>query len=127
MVFEFPAIKLLYLTTGFLCKVSLQYLCEVIILDVLFYVFPGLKDILVRENENRARETDELRIAMELSNQALGEALERESNDCKQRLSHAKEDLRDEAKSAKKELRDKMDTDANDLKRKIEMETNEIR
>ena len=81
----------------------------------------------MRENENRARETDELRLAMELSNQALGEAIERESNDSKQRLSHAMEDLRDEAKSARKDLKDKMDTDANDLKRKIEMETNEIR
>ena len=44
----------------------------------------GLKDILVRENDHRIRETDELRMAMELSAQKLGEALERECNDMDQ-------------------------------------------
>jgi len=44
----------------------------------------GLKDILVRENDNRVRETEELRIAMELSSQKLGEALERECFDMDQ-------------------------------------------
>ena len=44
----------------------------------------GLKDILVRENDNRVRETEELRIAMELSSQKLGEALERECYDMDQ-------------------------------------------
>ena len=38
----------------------------------------GLKDILVRENDHRIRDTEELRMAMELSSQKLGEALERE-------------------------------------------------
>ena len=38
----------------------------------------GLKDILVRENDLRIRDTEELRMAMELSSQKLGEALERE-------------------------------------------------
>ena len=44
----------------------------------------GLKDILVRENDHRIRETEELRMAMELSAQKLGEALERECNDMDQ-------------------------------------------
>ena len=86
-----------------------------------------MKDILVRENESRARETDELRLAMELSNQALGEALDKESQDNKARLREAREDLGGEISKVKKEVKDKMDTDANDLKRKIEMETNQIR
>merc|ERR1712154_743098 len=52
----------------------------------------GLKDILVRENECRARETDELRLAMELANQTLGEALEKESNNLTKRMAHLEED-----------------------------------
>jgi len=44
----------------------------------------GLKDILVRENDHRIRESEELRMAMELSAQKLGEALERECIDMDQ-------------------------------------------
>jgi hypothetical protein len=44
----------------------------------------GLKDILVRENDHRIRDTEDLRMAMELSAQKLGEALERECIDMDQ-------------------------------------------
>merc|ERR1712150_207502 len=71
----------------------------------------GLKDILVRENENRARETDELRMTMELANQTLGEALEKEANDLTKRISNLEEDIGDEIKKTKKELKDTIDTD----------------
>merc|ERR1712228_1874 len=67
----------------------------------------GLKDIFVRENECRARETDELRLAMELANQILGEALEKESNDLTKRIAHLEEDVGDEIKKTKKELKQK--------------------
>ena len=43
-----------------------------------------MKDILVRENDHRIRESEELRMAMELSAQKLGEALERECIDMDQ-------------------------------------------
>ncbi len=47
----------------------------------------GLKDILVRENDHRIRDTEDLRMAMELSAQKLGEALERECIDMDQVIS----------------------------------------
>ena len=64
---------------------------------------------------------------MELANQTLGEALEKESNDLTKRMAHLEEDVGDEIKKAKKELKEKIEIDCNDLKRKIEVETNEIR
>ena len=66
-------------------------------------------------------------MTMELANQTLGEALEKEANDLTKRISNLEEDIGDEIKKTKKELKDTMDTDCTDLKRKIEFETNEIR
>ena len=66
-------------------------------------------------------------MTMELANQTLGEALEKEANDLTKRISNLEEDIGDEIKKTKKELKDTIDTDCTDLKRKIEFETNEIR
>ena len=64
---------------------------------------------------------------MELANQTLGEALEKEANDLTKRISHLEEDIGDEIKKTKKELKEKMDNDCGEIKRKVELETNEIR
>ena len=41
------------------------------------------------------------RMAMELANQTLGEALEKESNDLTKRIAHLEEDVGDEIKKSK--------------------------
>ena len=63
----------------------------------------GLKDILVRENDNRARETDELRMAMELGTQQLAESIEKEKQDCKKRIKTLETDFEDGLKKTKKD------------------------
>ena len=87
----------------------------------------GLKDILVRENDNRVRETEELRMAMELGTQQLAEMVEKEKTESKKRLKTIEEDLEDTMKKDRKDMLEKLDTVSNDMKKKIEMETNEIR
>ena len=87
----------------------------------------GLKDILVRENDNRVRETEELRMAMELGTQQLAEMVEKEKTESKKRLKTIEEDLEDNMKKDRKDMLEKLDTVSNDMKKKIEMETNEIR
>ena len=64
---------------------------------------------------------------MELANQTLAEALEKEANELTKRMDHIEEDTRDETKKTKKELKEKIDNDCGEMKRKIELETNEIR
>ena len=86
-----------------------------------------MKDILVRENDNRVRETEELRMAMELGTQQLAEMVEKEKTESKKRLKTIEEDLEDTMKKDRKDMLEKLDTVSNDMKKKIEMETNEIR
>ena len=64
---------------------------------------------------------------MELANQTLGEALEKEANELTKRIAHLEEDVGDEIKKTKKELKEKIETDCGETKRKVELETNEIR
>ena len=64
---------------------------------------------------------------MELANQTLAEALEKEANELTKRIDHIEEDTADEIKKTRKELKEKIDNDCGEMKRKIELETNEIR
>ena len=87
----------------------------------------GLKDILVRENDNRVRETEELRMAMELGTQQLVEAIEQEKADSKKRIKTVEGDLVDAMKKDKNDILGKLDCATDEMKKKIELETNEIR
>ena len=69
----------------------------------------------------------DFRMAMELANQTLAEALEKEANDITKRISNLEEDVGDEIKKTRKELKEKIDNDCGETKRKVELETNEIR
>ena len=64
---------------------------------------------------------------MELANQTLAEALEKEANELTKRMDHIEEETGDEMKKTRKELKEKIDNDCGEMKRKIELETNEIR
>ena len=64
---------------------------------------------------------------MELANQTLAEALEKEANELTKRMDHIEEDTGDQIKKTRKELKEKIDNDCGEMKRKIELETNEIR
>ena len=64
---------------------------------------------------------------MELANQTLAEALEKEANELTKRMDHIEEETGDEMKKTRKELKEKIDNDGGEMKRKIELETNEIR
>ena len=64
---------------------------------------------------------------MELANQTLAEALEKEANELTKRMDHIEEETGDELKKTRKELKEKIDNDCGEMKRKIELETNEIR
>ena len=66
-------------------------------------------------------------MAMELANQTLGDALEREVDEVNKRMAHLEEDVGDEIKKTRKELKEKIENDGGEMKRKIELETNEIR
>ena len=87
----------------------------------------GLKDILVREHDNRIQETEELRMAMELGTQQLVEAIEKEKNDSKKRIKAVESSIDEEMKKDKKELIGKIETVEADIKKKVEMEANETR
>merc|ERR1712173_432228 len=58
----------------------------------------GLKDILVRENDNRIQETEEPRMAMELGTQQLVEAIEKEKSDSKKRMKTMETGIEEEMK-----------------------------
>lgn len=87
----------------------------------------GLKDILVRENDKRIRETEDLRVQVESGMQQLMSAVEKETAECKMRLQTTEDELTDAMKKDKKEVRERMDTVAGDMKKKMEIETNEMR
>ena len=87
----------------------------------------GLKDILVRENDNRVRETEELRMAMELGTQQLVEAIEKETSDRKKQVKNVENEFSDAMKKDKSDLVGKIETANDEMKKKMEMETNEIR
>ena len=87
----------------------------------------GLKDILVRENDNRIRETEELRAAMELSTQELVDGIEKAKSESKKQVKTLEKDLEETMIKDKKIMSEKLENSCNDLKKKIEMETNEIR
>ena len=87
----------------------------------------GLKDILVRENDNRIRETEELRAAMELSTQELVDGIEKAKSESKKQVKTLEKDLEETMIKDKKIMSEKLENGCNDLKKKIEMETNEIR
>ena len=86
-----------------------------------------MKDILVRENDNRIRETEELRAAMELSTQELVDGIEKAKADSKKQVKALEKDLEETMIKDKKNMLEKLENTGNDLKKKIEMETNEIR
>ena len=87
----------------------------------------GLKDILVRENDNRIRETEELRAAMELSTQELVDGIEKAKSESKKQVKTLEKELEETMLKDKKIMSEKLENTSNDLKKKIEMETNEIR
>ena len=87
----------------------------------------GLKDILVRENDNRIRETEELRAAMELSTQELVDGIDKAKSECKKQVKALEKDVEESMSKDRKNLVEKLENNSNELKKKIEMETNEIR
>ena len=82
---------------------------------------------MVRENDNRVRETEELRMAMELGTQQLVEAIEKETSDRKKQVKNVENEFSDAMKKDKSDLVGKIETANDEMKKKMEMETNEIR
>ena len=54
---------------------------------------------MVRENDNRVRETEELRMAMELGTQQLVEAIEKETSDRKKQVKNVENEFSDAMKN----------------------------
>ncbi len=87
----------------------------------------GLKDILVRENEKRTRETTDLKMHLDAGLTQMEETLEREVKQVKDFMAHTEEDLLEAMKRDKKEMKEKIESEVGDCKKKIELETNEMR